>query len=54
MRVHTLEGELGKTDIRIIDSVPVTSPERTLVDALEDGSPPDRLSRLFGRPWTAV
>ncbi len=43
VRVHTLEGQLGRKDVRIVDGVPVTSPERTLVDALEDGSPPEQI-----------
>ena len=43
VRVHTLEGEFGKKDIRFLDGVPVTSPERTLVDALEDGSAPEQI-----------
>jgi len=43
VRIHTIEGQLGTEDLRTIDGVPVTSPERTLVDALEDGSPPEQI-----------
>lgn len=43
VRIHTIEGQLGTDDLRTIDGVPVTSPERTLVDALEDGSPPEQI-----------
>jgi predicted transcriptional regulator of viral defense system len=43
VRVHTLEGQLPGGHLRTIDGVPVTSPERTLVDSLEDGSPPEQI-----------
>lgn len=43
VRVHTLEGQFRREDLRTIDGVPVTSPERTLVDALEDGSAPEQI-----------
>lgn len=43
VRIHTIDGQLGTEDLRTIDGVPVTSPERTLVDALEDGSPPEQI-----------
>jgi predicted transcriptional regulator of viral defense system len=43
VRIHTIEGQLGTEALRTIDGVPVTSPERTLVDALEDGSPPEQI-----------
>lgn len=43
VRVHTLEGQLETEDLRTIDSVPLTSPERTIVDSLVDGSPPEQI-----------
>lgn len=37
VRVHTLELPLASAEIRSVAGVPVTSPERTMVDALEYG-----------------
>lgn len=43
VRIHTIEGQFGTDDVRTIEGVPLTSPERTLVDALDDGSPPEQI-----------
>ena len=45
VRVHTLEVPLERDEIRTVDGIAVTSPERTLVDALEVGSSPEQIER---------
>ncbi len=43
VRVHTLGAPLLASEIRPVAGVQVTSPERTLVDALEDGVQPEQV-----------
>jgi len=43
VRIHTLEVPLESDEVRTVDGIAVTSPERTLVDALEFGSAPEQI-----------
>jgi predicted transcriptional regulator of viral defense system len=43
VRIHTLEVPLESDEVRTVDGIAVTSPERTLVDALEVGSAPEQI-----------
>lgn len=43
VQVHTLEAPLKASEIRQVAGVQVTSPERTLVDAIEDGIQPEQV-----------
>lgn len=43
VRIHTLEVPLEGDEVRTVDGIAVTNPERTLVDALEVGSAPEQI-----------
>jgi predicted transcriptional regulator of viral defense system len=43
VRVHTLDTPLRAAEIRTVAGVPATSPERTLVDVLENGAEPEQV-----------
>jgi predicted transcriptional regulator of viral defense system len=43
VRLHTLNRPPEKSEIREIAGLPVTSPERTIVDALETGAQPEQI-----------
>jgi predicted transcriptional regulator of viral defense system len=43
VRFHTLEQPPAAEEVRRIAGVPVTSPERTIVDSLESGSQPEQI-----------
>lgn len=43
VKIHTLEHVLGSTEVRTMAGVLLTSPERTVVDCLEDGTQPDQI-----------
>ena len=43
VRLHTLNRPPEKAEIRDIFGLPVTSPERTIVDALETGAQPEQM-----------
>lgn len=43
VRFHTLEQPPGSTEVRSLHGVPVTSPERTIVDALAAGTQPEQI-----------
>lgn len=43
VRAHTLEAPLKASEVRQVAGVQVTSPERTLIDALEDGIQPEQV-----------
>lgn len=43
VRFHTLERPPGPSEIRSVEGVPVTSPERTIVDSLEAGTQPEQV-----------
>ncbi len=43
VRLHTLNRPPEKSEIREIAGLPVTSPERTIVDALETGAQPEQV-----------
>lgn len=43
VRLHTLNRPPKKSEIREIAGLPVTSPERTIVDALETGTQPEQV-----------
>ncbi len=43
VRIHTLEVPLETDEVRTVDGIAVTSPERTLADALDVGSAPEQI-----------
>lgn len=43
VRLHTLNRPPEKSEIREITGLPVTSPERTIIDALETGAQPEQI-----------
>lgn len=43
VRLHTLNRPPEKAEVREIAGLPVTSPERTIVDALESGVQPEQI-----------
>jgi predicted transcriptional regulator of viral defense system len=43
VRIHTLQHSPGPNEIRRVVGVPVTSPERTIVDSLEAGTQPEQI-----------
>ena len=43
VHIHTVGVPIGPGDVRSVDGVPVTSPERTIVDCLESGVQPDQV-----------
>ena len=43
VRVHTVERAIRPEQIRRVDGLPVTSPERSLADALDDGAQPEQI-----------
>ena len=43
VRFHTLEQPPGSKEVRSLHGVPVTSPERTIVDALAAGTQPEQI-----------
>jgi predicted transcriptional regulator of viral defense system len=43
VRFHTLERPPGPSEVRLIMGVPVTSPERTIVDSLRAGTQPEQI-----------
>lgn len=43
VRIHTLELPLAEDEVRTVNGVPVTSPERSIVDALDSGSAPEQI-----------
>ncbi len=43
VRIHTVGVPIGPSDARSVDGMPVTSPERTIVDCLESGVQPDQV-----------
>lgn len=43
VRFHTLERPPGPSEVRLIMGMPVTSPERTIVDSLQAGTQPEQV-----------
>lgn len=43
VRLHTLNRPPGKAEVQSIAGLPVTGPERTIVDALEAGAQPEQI-----------
>lgn len=43
VRLHTLNRPPGKAEVRSIAGLPVTSPERSIVDVLETGAQPEQV-----------
>lgn len=43
VRFHTLERPPGPSEIRLVMGMPVTSPERTIVDSLQAGTQPEQI-----------
>jgi len=48
VRLHTLSRPPGRAEVREVAGLPVTSPERTIVDALEAGAQPEQIE-MAGR-----
>jgi predicted transcriptional regulator of viral defense system len=49
VRLHTLKRPPAKAETRDIDGLPVTSPERTVADALEAGTQPEQVELAIGQ-----
>lgn len=49
VRLHTLNRPPTKAEIRNVEGMPVTSPERTIVDSLEAGVQPDQIEMAIGQ-----
>lgn len=49
VRLHTVERPPPRGQVRQVEGVPVTSPERTLVDCLAAGSQPDQVEAAIGQ-----
>lgn len=47
--LHTLSRPPMKAEIRQVDGLPVTSPERTIVDVLEAGAQPEQVALAIGQ-----
>ena len=49
VRLHTLNRPPTKAEVRTVEGLPVTSPERTIVDALETGAQPEQIEMAIGQ-----
>jgi predicted transcriptional regulator of viral defense system len=49
VRLHTLNRPPTKAEIRKVEGLPVTSPERTIVDSLEAGVQPEQVEMAIGQ-----
>jgi predicted transcriptional regulator of viral defense system len=49
VRLHTLNRPPTKAEIRRVEGLPVTSPERTIVDSLETGVQPEQVEMAIGQ-----
>lgn len=49
VRLHTLNRPPTKAEVRAVDGLPVTSPERTVVDSLEAGVQPEQVEMAIGQ-----
>lgn len=49
VRLHTLNRPPTKAEVRTLEGLPVTSPERTIVDALEAGTQPEQIEMAIGQ-----
>ena len=49
VRLHTLNRPPTKAEIRTVEGLPVTSPERTIVDSLETGVQPEQIEMTIGQ-----
>lgn len=47
--MHTLNRPPEKAEIREVTGIPVTSPERTIVDALGAGAQPEQIEMAVGQ-----
>lgn len=43
VRIHTVDQEILPRKVRYVDGLPVTSPEQTILDALDDGAQPEQI-----------
>ncbi|MGH3499326.1 MAG: hypothetical protein ACRDQA_00255 [Nocardioidaceae bacterium] len=43
VRLHTLESPPGQGEVRIVHGLPVTTPERSIVDSLQAGTQPEQV-----------
>jgi predicted transcriptional regulator of viral defense system len=49
VRLHTLNQPPTKAEVRNVEGLPVTSPERTIVDSLERGVQPDQVEMAIAQ-----
>jgi len=49
VRLHTLNRPPTKAEVRTVEGLPVTNPERTIVDALETGAQPEQIEMAIGQ-----
>lgn len=49
VRLHTLTRPPTKAEVRTVEGLPVTSPERTIVDSLEAGVQPEQVEMAIGQ-----
>ena len=47
VRVHTLERPPAPSEVRFVHGVPVTTPERSIVDSLEAGTQPEQIEMVI-------
>jgi len=50
--IHTTSRELVGDDVRRQHGIRLTSPERTLLDAAEDGTQPEQIERAIGQAFS--
>jgi predicted transcriptional regulator of viral defense system len=49
VRLHALERPPGPSEVRTVQGVPTTSPERSIVDSLEAGTQPEQVELAVGQ-----
>lgn len=49
VQLHTLERPPGTSEVRTVHGVPTTSPERSIVDALDAGTQPEQIELAVGQ-----
>jgi predicted transcriptional regulator of viral defense system len=47
VRLHTLQQPPGSSEVRTMQGVPTTSPERSIVDSLEAGTQPEQVELVI-------
>ena len=49
VRLHTVERPPGTSEVRTVHGLPTTSPERSIVDALDAGTQPEQVELAIGQ-----